>query len=46
MVFDSIKDAANVLSLHQGSISRCCQGKLKTTGGYHFQYIEVKNEEV
>ena len=47
MVFDSIKDAGNVLSLHQSSISRCCQGKLKTTGGYHWQYIdEVKNEQV
>lgn len=37
-VFDSIKQAARELSLSSGNISNCCQGKLKTTGGYHFSY--------
>ena len=45
-VFAGVKIAARELSLSAGHISSCCQGKLKTTGGYHWQYIEVKNEEV
>lgn len=39
-VFAGINIAAKELSLHHSSISNCCQGKLKTTGGYHFEYYE------
>ena len=38
-VFAGINIAARELSLHQCSITRCCKGKLKTTGGYHFEYF-------
>ncbi len=43
-VFDSIKGAANVLGLHSQSITACCKGTLKTTGGLQFKYYaEVHN---
>lgn len=37
-VFDSTVIAGKELSLYHGSIIKCCKGKLKTTGGYHFEY--------
>ena len=38
--FDSSHAAARELGLHQSSINRCCNGKLKTTGGFHWRYQE------
>lgn len=38
-VFESATDAARELQLDQGSICKCCRGKLKTTGKYHWKYI-------
>lgn len=38
IVFDSAIIAAKELSLYHGSIIKCCKGKLKTTGGYRFEY--------
>lgn len=38
-VFEGVKIAAKELSLSAGHISKCCQGKRKTTGGYHFQFV-------
>lgn len=40
-IFASINIAAQELSLHRCNISNCCKGKLKTCGGYHFQFINV-----
>lgn len=40
-IFAGIHIAARELSLHQSSISQCCKGKYKTTGGYHFQFVNV-----
>lgn len=37
-VFAGVRIAGKELSLHHGSISKCCKGKLKTCGGYHWQY--------
>lgn len=37
-VFESGKVAAASLGLHQCNISNCCNGKLKTTGGYHWRF--------
>ena len=34
----TVKEWANELGLNSGKISRCCAGKRKTTGGYHFRY--------
>lgn len=39
-VFDGVRIAGKELSLYYDSISKCCKGKLKTTGGYHFEYYE------
>ena len=39
--FDSTRAAARELGLSYGNISSCCNGKLKTTGGYHWRYQEV-----
>ena len=36
--YNSIVDASKELGLAAGSISSCCRGKLKTTGGYTFKY--------
>lgn len=40
-VFEGVNIASKELSLHQSSITECCQGKRKTTGGYHFQFVNV-----
>lgn len=39
-VFAGVRIAGKELSLYYDSISKCCKGKLKTTGGYHFEYYE------
>lgn len=38
--FESITIAARELGLNQSGISRCCTGKRKTCGGFHFRYQE------
>ena len=38
-VFECIKYACEKYHLHSSSISNVCRGKLKTTGGYHWEYI-------
>ena len=37
-VYKSAHDAAKQLNLHSGSITKCCKGKRKSTGGYQFKY--------
>lgn len=46
MVFKSQTEAAKELGLDQSSIAKCCKGKYKTTGGYHWKYAEVVVEEI
>ena len=41
--FDCIQTAATELNLDRGNISRCCSGKRKTCGGYHWRYCDVAN---
>lgn len=36
--FKSLADAEKELGIHHENISRCCQGILQTTGGYHWRY--------
>ena len=36
--YDSIADASRELNIASGSISYCCQGKLKSAGGYTWKY--------
>lgn len=39
-VFYGIREAARALNLRHQCIYYCCHGKQKTTGGYHFRFIE------
>lgn len=38
-VYKSTVHASKELSISQGNISRCCLGKAKTCGGFHWKYI-------
>lgn len=38
-VFDSIKEAGEVLNVNKDSISKCCRGVGKTAGGYHWEFV-------
>ena len=40
VIFNSIKEAAANMGRHRSDISRCCRGILKTSGGYHWKYVE------
>jgi len=37
-LFESIRDAHRKTGVHPGNISLACNGKLKTTGGYHWTF--------
>ena len=39
LIFNSIRQASSKLKLDSGSITRCCKGRLKTTGNYHWRYV-------
>ena len=43
--FKSQTEAAKELGINQGNVSSCCAGKLKTTGGYHFRFVDIKEIE-
>ena len=49
-VFDSINDVQRKLGLDQSHISKCCNGKQQTCGGYHWMhysdYLEQQNKDV
>lgn len=45
-VFDSIKEAGEIMGVFPTSISACCRGKLNTTGGFHWKYYEDYLREV
>ena len=38
--FGSQTEAAKALGIDQGDISKCCNGKKKAAGGYHFKYAK------
>lgn len=39
VVYPSTMQVERELGFSQGSISKCCLGKLKTCGGFHWRYI-------
>jgi hypothetical protein len=39
-VFESAKLAAMQLGISDSNIAKCCKGKYKTTGGYHWEYAD------
>lgn len=42
--YDSIKIVADKLKIDRGSISKCCNGKRKTVGGYKWMFVEDYNK--
>lgn len=38
--YPSAKEAERQTKIHQGHISQCCKGKLKSCGGYLWKYKE------
>lgn len=40
IIYDSITEASLKTGASTSKISSCCNGKRKTTGGYHWKYIE------
>ena len=43
-IFDTIQEASEKTNTTKGNICKCCQGKRKTTGGFHWAYYN--NEEI
>lgn len=46
--WESAKEAGRVLGIDPSSITRCCKGKVKSAGGFYWQYSdseEVANEQ-
>lgn len=39
-IYYSVSIAARINHLHTTAISKCCMGKLKSTGGYRWRYID------
>ena len=39
-VFNSLKEAENYIGISKSAISRCCLGKQKTCGGYHWEFVK------
>ena len=39
-IHNSAKDASNDLHIDSGSITKCCQHKRKSAGGYKWEYYE------
>ena len=44
-VFDSIKDAADFVSVDRSCISRCCSGKKKSSKGFIWKFIATDKED-
>ena len=38
-IFDSITQAEQETGCHNANIVKCCKGKLKSCGGYHWEYV-------
>jgi group I intron endonuclease len=39
-IFECIKFACEKHGVHSSAVSNVCRGKLKTTGGYHWEYVD------
>lgn len=42
IIFNSTCEAARYFNVWQANLVKCCQGKIKQTGGYKFSYLERK----
>ena len=43
-VYDCVGEAAREIGVHRACVSDVCRGKQKTTGGFHFMYLEKYSE--
>ena len=41
-IWDSMKDAEKAGISRTGNISRCCSGRIKTSGGYKWKYLNIQ----
>ena len=39
IIYDSLKIASEENSINYGNLSSCCNGKLQSAGGYHWEYV-------
>ena len=39
VIYENISDAARQTGICRESIGKCCNGKMKTAGGYHWEYV-------
>lgn len=39
IIFKSINEAERITNIKSNNISKCCNGKRKTAGGYHWQFV-------
>ena len=44
-VFNSVKEAGEIIGVFPTSISACCTGKQKTCGGFHWKYYEKTSND-
>lgn len=40
-IFESINEAEHQMAIDKRNISKCCRGKRKTAGKYHWEFIEI-----
>ena len=40
IVYPSASEAARQTGIDKSSISKCCRGKLKTAGGFHWEFVD------
>lgn len=40
IIYESLSEASRQTGIAQSSISECCNGKRKTAGGFHWEYID------
>lgn len=43
-VFESVSIAAEYFGLFPSNISSCCRGRIKTSGGYHWEYVDKEGK--
>lgn len=39
-IYDSVLQASVETGIHKTGIANCCRGKRKTTGGFHWEYVD------
>ena len=43
IIYSSAKEAERLTGIRNGNINSCCNGRCKTAGGYHFEYVNQRN---